>query len=145
MPLDREKTYKTAERLLRQDKAQEALRLLRRLAEDAPRDLLMLNRIGDPLVRMGRNKEAIGYNDGIAEQCAEAGFFPKAVAMLKKVLRLDPERTESLVRMGDLYLKQKLPTEARHHFLHAADKHLRAKQFTKAREVYEKVVLAEPL
>src|SRR5262245_43771533 len=140
MPLDREKTYKSAERLLRQEKTQEAMRELRRLADDAPRDLLMLNRIGDLLVRMGRNSEAIGYYNGIAEQFAEAGFFPKAVAILKKILRLDPERTESLTRMGELYLKQKLPSEARHHFLHAADKHLRAKQFTKARRSEERRV-----
>jgi tetratricopeptide (TPR) repeat protein len=145
MPLDREKTYKNAERLLRQQKTQEALRELRRLADDAPRDLLMLNRIGDLLVRMGRNAEAIGYYQGIAEQFTEAGFFVKAIAILKKILRLDPESTESIVRMGELYLKQKLPSEARQHLLHAADKHLRAKQFTKAREVYEKVVLAEPM
>ena len=144
MALDREKTFAAAERLLKQGKSREALDECRRLAEDAPKDLLMLNRVGDLLARSGRGIDAIGYYDKIAEQFSASGFYPKAIAIVKKVLKVDPQRTEALVRLGELNLKQKLPGEARTWLLQAADVYLKTREFAKAREVYEKLVQAEP-
>jgi len=144
MPIDREKTFASAERLLKQGKGREALDECRRLAEDAPKDLLMLNRVGDLLARSGRGIDAIGYYDKIAEQFSASGFYPKAIAIIKKILKVDPQRTEALVRLGELNLKQKLPGEARTWFLQAADVYLKTRDFAKAREVYEKLVQAEP-
>jgi len=144
MALDREKTFAAAERLLKQGKGREALDECRRLAEDAPKDLLMLNRVGDLLARSGRGIDAIGYYDKIAEQFSASGFYPKAIAIIKKILKVDPQRTEALVRLGELNLKQKLPGEARAWFLQAADVYLKTRDFAKAREVYEKLVHAEP-
>jgi tetratricopeptide (TPR) repeat protein len=144
MALDREKTFASAERLLKQGKVKEALDECRRLAEDAPRDLLMLNRVGDLLARSGRGGEAIVYYEKIAEQFSTSGFYPKAIAILKKVVKVDPGRLEALVHLGELNLKQKLPGEARAWLLQAADAYVRGRQFTKAREVYEKLAAAEP-
>jgi tetratricopeptide (TPR) repeat protein len=144
MALDREKTFAAAERLLKQGKAREALDECRRLAEDAPKDLLMLNRVGDLLARSGRGIDAIAYYDKIAEQFSASGFYPKAIAIIKKILKVDPQRTEALVRLGELNLKQKLPGEARAWLLQAADVYLKTREFAKAREVYEKLVQSEP-
>jgi tetratricopeptide (TPR) repeat protein len=144
MALDREKTFANAERLLKQGKASQALGECQRLAEDAPKDLLMLNRIGDLLARGDRGAEAIAYYDKIADQFSTSGFYPKAIAILKKVIKVDPHRLSTIVRLGELNLKQKLPGEARAWFLQAADGYLRAHDFAKAREVYEKLVAAEP-
>src|SRR5262245_4736200 len=144
MALDREKTFAAAERLLKMGKGREALDECRRLAEDAPKDLLMLNRVGDLLARSGRGIDAIGYYDKIAEQFSASGFYPKAIAIIKKILKVDPQRTEALVRLGELNIKQKLPGEARTWLLQAADVYLKTREFAKAREVYEKLVQAEP-
>ena len=144
MPLDREKTFASAERLLKQGKAREAMEECRRLAEDAPKDLLMLNRVGDLLARSGRGTEAIIFYQKIADQFSASGFYPKAIAILKKIVKVDPGRTDALVHLGDLNIKQKLPGEARAWFLHAADAYLRSREVVKAREVYEKLVGVEP-
>jgi tetratricopeptide (TPR) repeat protein len=144
MALDREKTFAAAERLLKLGKTREALDECRRLAEDAPKDLLMLNRVGDLLARSGRGIDAIGYYEKIAEQFSASGFYPKAIAIIKKILKVDPQRTEALVRLGELNLKQKLPVEARTWLLMAADVYLKTRNFGKAREVYERLVQAEP-
>jgi tetratricopeptide (TPR) repeat protein len=104
----------------------------------------MLNRVGDLLARSGRGIDAIGYYDKIAEQFSASGFYPKAIAIIKKILKVDAQRTEALVRLGELNLKQKLPGEARTWLLQAADVYLKTRDYGKAREVYEKLVVAEP-
>src|SRR5258706_645099 len=144
MALDRENTFSNAERLLKQGKIAQALDECRRLAEDAPKDLLMLNRLGDFLARSNRGADAIVYYTMIAEQFSASGFYPKAIAILKKIVRVDPGHLAAVVRLGELNLKQKLPGEARTWLLQAAEGYLRGREFTKAREFQEKLVPAEP-
>src|SRR5262245_2690334 len=144
MAVDRENEFLSAERQLRQGKVQPALEGFRRVADDAPRDTLMLNRIGDALSRFGRNAEAIEYYERAADQFTGSGFYPKAVAILKKVVKLDPRRLPAQVRLGELHLRQKHPGEARACLLPSAQAYLRAREFAKARDVYEKLAAAEP-
>ena len=133
-----------AERLLKQGKMQAALTELQRASANAPDDLLTLNRLGDLLARQGRNSEAIGYYRKIATQFADGGFLPKSAAIHKKILRIDPNNLESLLGLGELYLSQELHGEARNYLLHAANQQTEAKNFEQAREIYEKLVNAEP-
>ncbi|HEX6852535.1 MAG TPA: tetratricopeptide repeat protein [Candidatus Polarisedimenticolaceae bacterium] len=144
MSVDREKTFANAEKLLKQGRPAPALEEFRRVAEASPRDVLMLNRIGDALARAGRNSDALGYYEKAADHFTQAGFYPKAAAILAKVAKIDPHRVEVLVRMADLHVKQKRPADARRWFLAAAEQHLKAREFGKAREVYERMVQAEP-
>src|SRR5437867_510213 len=108
MPLDREKAFLNAERLLKQGKISPALEECRRLAEDAPKDLLMLNRLGDFLARSNRGADAIVYYEMIVEHFSVAGFYPKAIAILKKIVKVDPGHLTAVVRLGELNIKQKL-------------------------------------
>lgn len=144
MSVDREKTFANAEKLLKQGRPAPALEEFRRVAEASPRDVLMLNRIGDALARAGRNSDALGYYEKAADHFTQAGFYPKAAAILAKVAKIDPHRVEVLVRMADLHVKQKRPADARRWFLAAAEQHLKAREFGKAREIYERMVQAEP-
>ena len=144
MPLDREKTFQNAERLLKQGKTAQALDECRRLAEDAPKDLLMLNRLGDFLSRNNRGADAITYYEMIVEDFSASGFYPKAIAILKKIVKVDPNHTSAIVRLGEVNLKQRLPGEAKTWFLQAGEAYLRAREFGKAREVYQKLVAADP-
>ena len=144
MALDLDKTRRNAERLLQQGRLQAALEEYQRLAEGSPRDLPLLNLIGDLLSRMGRDGEACSYYDKIAAEYARSGFFLKAIAILKKVLRTQPDRPETLMRVGDLYLKQKLPGEARAYLLRAADRFVAARAFREAQAAYGKLLEADP-
>ena len=144
MAADRERSFKQAERLLKQGKVQQALTELERIADDSPGDLLVLNRVGDLLVRLKRQTEAIGYYEKIAREFTKSGFFPKAIAIYKKIQKLDPEHVDSLFELGNLYLKQRLNGDARMHLLRAGESYLAANRFTRAREVYERLVEAEP-
>lgn len=142
--MDRDKALQTVERLLKQGKVQVALAEFERLSRDAPEDLLTLNRLGDLLARQGRPSEAIRYYGKIAENFAQGGFLSKAVAIHKKILRVDQHNLDSLVQIGELYALQKLPSEARTFFLHAAELALKRSEYAQARQVYERLVATDP-
>jgi tetratricopeptide (TPR) repeat protein len=140
----KQKTLLSAEQLLRAGKLQEALVVLERMAASASSDPLTLNRMGDLLARFDRKDEAISYYFRIAVEFTQAGFYPKAVAIHKKILRLNPDNIDSLVNLGELYLQRRLPADARSYLLRASELYLQAKNFTAAREVFEKLAAAEP-
>ncbi len=144
MALDRHKTRKNAEHLLQQGKLDAALDEFQRLAEDSPRDLPLLNAVGDLLGRMGRGADAIQYYEKVVAEYIRSGFFPRAVAILKKVLRLRRDDPVVMARLADLYAKQQLIGEARAYYLLAADRHVQARAFAQAKEIYQKLVAVEP-
>jgi tetratricopeptide (TPR) repeat protein len=144
MALDRDRLRKNAERLLKQGKLQLALDEYRRLLEETPRDLVLQNLIGDLLARLGRNADAIAVYDRIADLQSNTGFFSRAIAILKKSLKLDPSRAATHEKLADLYLKQRLFGEARQFLLAAAEGHLKARDFRRAREIYQKLVEISP-
>ncbi len=95
MAVDQQEQLQHAERLLKQGKVEDALRQLRMLAKRAPNDMLTLNRVGDLLARRGRAEEAIRYYAQTGDQFAAGGYHSKAIAIYKKILRLDSGRTEA--------------------------------------------------
>ncbi len=141
---ERERAFENAEKLLRGGKVSSALEEFRRIASEAPRDVQMLNRIGDSLAKAGRNAEAISYYEKIADHFAAAGFYPKAIAIVKKAARLNPDRVEVVVRLGEYNLRQKLIGEAKTHLLRAGDLLVRSGQMERARQVFERLVAADP-
>lgn len=144
MALDRRKRWRTAERLLKQGDVQAALSELQKISESAPDDLQTLNRLGDLLARQGRDGDAIHYYAKIAVRFEQGGFIPKAIAMHKKIVRLEPGSLDSVVRLGELYLQRKLLGEAAHYLLHAANQHVQEERYDPARKIYEKLAEAQP-
>jgi tetratricopeptide (TPR) repeat protein len=110
----------------------------------SPKDLLTVNRVGDLLARRGQTAEAVRYYQQVATEFGQSGFLTKAIAVYKKVLRLEPHRIDIHVQLGEFYHGQKLAGDARKHLLHAAELYLRDKDFAGARDVYEKLVRFEP-
>ena len=134
--MNQQKNIHAAEQLLSQGKLEAALDIIRKIASGPREDVTVLNRLGDLLARHKRVPEAVSYYGRIADHFAESGFLPKAVAIHKKILRLDPNCMEAVVSLGQLYGRQKLHGEARKYLLHAAGQYLKGKEFTKAREVF---------
>jgi tetratricopeptide (TPR) repeat protein len=115
MARDVGKTIKEAERLLKQRRADKAATQLRRLWEHAGKDSKALNKIGDLLLQAGATDDAMACFGRLAEQFIDEGFLPKAIAIYKKALRAAPDHPQALLRLGELYLKQKLTGEAAGH------------------------------
>ncbi|HLF84001.1 MAG TPA: tetratricopeptide repeat protein, partial [Blastocatellia bacterium] len=80
----------------------------------------------------------------IADSYREGGFTLKAIAMLKKISKLDPTNAETAMKLANLYSQQGLLVEARQQYLQVADAYARAGQTRKALEAYQKIADLDP-
>jgi tetratricopeptide (TPR) repeat protein len=140
----RDQILQEAEKLASRGKLDAAIKEYKRAIDQAPNDTNTLNRIGDLLVRANRIPEAIDVYQRIAEHFSEDGFFLKAIAIYKKINRLDPQRTETYEKLADLYFKQGLVVEGRQQLLTLADWFLRSKHTPEAIRVYRRLAELEP-
>ncbi|HEV8702459.1 MAG TPA: tetratricopeptide repeat protein [Candidatus Polarisedimenticolia bacterium] len=144
MAFDRAKALANAEKSVKAGKIPEAIAEYRKLAEDNSRDMGVINKLGDLCVRAGKNQDAIRYFLRIAEYYAADGFFLKAIAMYKKISKLDPANIDCLQKLAGLYQQQGLTIEAKAQYLAVADRHVKSGQVKKALEVFPRILEIEP-
>jgi len=77
-----------------------------------PRDVSIRLRIGDLYVKTDRTDEAIKEYTEVAKANAQRGFYPKAIAVYKKVLKLDDSILDIHYKLAELYTKQRLIADA---------------------------------
>lgn len=140
----RDQILQEADKLAGRGKVDAAIKEYRRALDLIPNDTNTLNRLGDLLVRVDRIPEAIDVYQKIAEHFGRDGFFLKAIAIYKKVNRLDPQRTDIYEQLADLYFKQGLAVEGRQQLLTLADWFLRSKNLPEAIRVHQRLVELEP-
>lgn len=116
MALDREATLKKAEKLLRQGRLDAAIAEYVRVVEDQPRDWTTANTLGDLYVRAGQNAKAVAQYSRIADAFAHDGFYPKAAALYKKILKITPDDEATQLRLAGLSVELGLLADARSHF-----------------------------
>jgi pilus assembly protein FimV len=134
----------SAEKSLVKGKADAALKDYLKVLEEAPGDINILNKVGDLFVRLNRNEESIPYYTRIAEHYSKDGFFLKAIAIYKKINRLDPARLDVYERLAELYARQGLTTEAKSQYQVLADYHSKNENVVGAIGIYQKMAMAEP-
>ena len=79
---DRARSLAAAEKFVKAGKMPEAIAEYKKLADDNPRDMNVVNKLGDLLVRAGKVPDALRQFLRIADFYARDGFFLKAIAML---------------------------------------------------------------
>ncbi len=120
MSIDRDAAVRQAEKLLRQGKLEQAIAEYLRLVEDQPRDWTTANLLGDLYVRGGQVDHAVAHFARMAESLYGDGFLPRASALYKKILKLQPDADHALLRAGELAAQQGLLADARAFFATAA-------------------------
>lgn len=113
MALDREDTLKKAEKLLRQGRLDAAVAEYVRVVEDQPRDWNTANTLGDLYVRANQADKAVAQYARIAEHFFQDGFYPKAAALYKKILKIVPDDERSQLHLADISAKQGLLVDAK--------------------------------
>ena len=115
MPIDREETLKKAEKFLRQGRLEQAIAEYERVVEDQPRDWTTANALGDLYLRANRNERAVGIYQKIADHLFAEGFYPKAAALYRKILKLAPSDEKVLLNLSEISTKQGLLADAKAH------------------------------
>ena len=144
MAVQRDKVIANAEKLVAKGKIEPAIKEYERLLEDNPNDVNTLNRIGDLWVRINNNNEAVKTFSKIADHYAKDGFFLKAIAIYKKINKLDPSKLEIYAKLADLYAKQGLAMEAKSQYQVLADYYLKHGDPANALNIYKKISELDP-
>jgi tetratricopeptide (TPR) repeat protein len=144
MTFNKAKALRQAEKHVQQGKINAAIEAYSKIAEFDPADLTLVNTLGDLLVRAGRIEIAVVNFTMIAENYRENGFTLKAIAMFKKISKLNPQNVDISLKLASLYSQQGLLVEARQQYLLVADSHARTGKSEKALEVYQKIADLDP-
>ena len=144
MAIKRDKVIADAEKLVAKGKIEPAIREYERLLDDNPNDVNTLNRIGDLWVRINRTDEAVKTFGKIADHYGKDGFFLKAIAIYKKINKLDPSKLDVYARLADLYAKQGLAMEAKSQYQVLADYYIKHGDPGNALMIYKKIAELDP-
>lgn len=144
MGFDKAKAISAAEKYLAQGKIPSAITEYRRIVERDPNDYSALNTLGDLYARTKKTPEAIECFERVADHYREQGFTPKAIAVYKKISRLDPNLPVIAQRLAVLYEQQGHFVEAREQYLIIADAYARAGQTRHSLEALRRSADLEP-
>jgi tetratricopeptide (TPR) repeat protein len=120
-PFDREAALKSAEKSLKLGKIDAAIGEYLRIVEAQPRDWNSANALGDLYVRSKQIEKGVAQYTRIADHLAEEGFYPKAAALYKKILKVNPADEHALIQFGDIASKQGLLADAKNAFKTVAE------------------------
>jgi tetratricopeptide (TPR) repeat protein len=121
-PFDREAALKAAEKALKLGKVDAAIVEYVKVVEAQPRDWNSANALGDLYVRAKQVDKGVQQYTRIADHLAEEGFYPKAAALYKKILKIKPDDEYSMLQLGDLAAKQGTLADAKQFFLAVAER-----------------------
>lgn len=144
MQMNCAQTMRTAERHLSRGKITAAIEEYRKLVNWDPTDLNMLNTLGDLYARAGLNEEAKRIFSRVAQGYSHQGFTSKAIALLKKVLRIDPADLDAAAKLAECYLAQGLRGEADRQYADVADAYKRAGREDRALDAYQRMSEINP-
>jgi tetratricopeptide (TPR) repeat protein len=144
MALDRNKVARSAEKLVARGKLNAAIEEYRKLLTESANDTTTLNRVGDLYARLNRLDKATALFKKTADHFIDEGFFVKAIAIYKKIIRLDPAQIEVYELLADLYSRQGLVNESRSQYQVVADYYQKHGNVDAAIGVYGKLIELEP-
>lgn len=144
MGFDKVKAVRAAEKYLGQGKIPAAIQEYRKIVEQDGSDFTALNMLGDLYVRVSKNGEAIECFARLADYYREQGFALKAIAMYKKISRLDPQSSDVAAKLAVLYEQQGLFAEARAQYLIVAEAYSRAGQTREALGMLHRIADLDP-
>jgi len=144
MGFDKAKVISAAEKYLAQGKIPLAITEYCRIVEHDANDYSALNTLGDLYARTKKPEDAIECFQRVADHYREQGFTLKAIAVYKKISRLDPNLPVIAGRLAVLYEQQGHFVEAREQYLAIADAYARGGQMQESLNALRRSADLEP-
>jgi tetratricopeptide (TPR) repeat protein len=141
---NKQKVLAAAEKAVQQGKLQNAITEYEKVTKEDPKDLTVLNTIGDLYSRIGNNDKAAHYFKKVGDHYASDGFTVKAIAMYKKLVKLAPGQTEAILKLAELYTQQGLYNDARQQYVQVADYYMKSNELDAAAKIFQKMLELDP-
>jgi pilus assembly protein FimV len=140
---NKQKVLSAAEKCVQQGKLQNAISEYEKVLKADPKDLTVLNTIGDLHARLGESDKAGECFKSVGDAYAAQGFTVKAIAMYKKLSKLKASM-ECVLRLAELYTQQGLFNDARAQYLQVAEDFLKSGQLDQAVRIFQKTLEMDP-
>ena len=141
--VDKVKTIELAEKHIRAGKIREAIAEYEKVVALDDQDLGTLNMIGDLYLRLRQEDQAVRAFERVASGYEKRGQYSQALAIYKKICKINPDDPEFGMKLADLFSIQGYATDARAQYLKAAEHWEKARRPGDAVRVYEKLVRLE--
>jgi len=143
MAFNKAKALKEAHKYVTQGKIARAIKQYQWIVEKDPGDLGLLNVIGDLYAQDNNIPEALKNFYRLADAYTKEGYNVKAIAIYKKISKIDRNTAEPSLRLAELNAAQGLAREAREQYKHAFEFFERTSQRDKALEILRKLCQLE--
>ncbi|TLY33994.1 MAG: tetratricopeptide repeat protein, partial [Nitrospirae bacterium] len=144
MANDKAAAIQKAQELAAQGRFDQGISQLRKLLDDSSNDANVYNAIGDLYLKQNSTAEAIQVFLDAARVFARDGFGIKAIAIFKKILKVDPGRAEIYTLQGDLNADRGLMSNAIADYLSGAKLYLKTGDSVRALDLYRKIIKLNP-
>lgn len=144
MALDKAKTQKAAEKFIASGKIPQAIEEYLKILKENPKDWNLMIQLGDLYLKINKNPDAIGMFTKVADHYYSDGFFLKAIAIYKRINKLDPALIDICIKLADLYLKQGLTMDAKSQLQAVAQHYVSKNQTKEAIQTFRKLIEIEP-
>jgi len=129
---------KVAEFVARGD-TEKAITELEQAVKEFPKEGSLFNKLGDLLIKVNRKNDALSVYEQGARVFKEETYFPNAIALCKKILRLEKDRTIIYELLGELHKQLDQRGEAANYFLEYAERKIKANDLDAALEAYNTI------
>lgn len=113
-----------------------AIAELKKATNDFPKEGSLFNKLGDLYIKVNNPKDALAVYEVGARAFKEETYFPNAIALCKKILRLDKNRTEVYGLLGELHKELDQRGEAANYLLEYAERKMKESDLESALETY---------
>ncbi len=144
MAFNKAKALQEAHKYVAQGKITRAIRQYESIIGRDPNDLVLLNVIGDLYAQENNLPEALKYFYRLADTYTREGFKVKAIAIYKKISKIDRDKAEPLLRLAELNWAQGLAREAREQYKNAFEFFERRGQKDQALGILRKLCGLDP-
>jgi pilus assembly protein FimV len=110
--MDKNKIIQNAQKFIQKGQIDKAIKEYSKIVEADPKDVRTRLKIGDLHAKKGANREAADTYMKVAEAYGQQGFFLKAVAVYKQILKLQPDLIDVNLKLAELYHQLGLMSDA---------------------------------
>jgi tetratricopeptide (TPR) repeat protein len=121
-----------------------AIALYKKVLNIDPKRIEVHLALGDLNAEKGLSGNALESYKIVADYYLQRKEMIKALAIYQKMADLNATNVSFRIKLGDMYAKENMISEASKAYLCAADVHLEKKEFKDARQLFEKVLSVDP-
>jgi tetratricopeptide (TPR) repeat protein len=144
MAVDKNKIVAEATKLVQKGAHDKAIAAYQKILAEDPKDSRVLLKVAELHQKKGDDKAAAEAFKKVADTYAEQGFFLKAVAVYKQIVKLDPDDVRVNERLAGLYQQLGLLSDAMSQYQLMASAHERAGDAGRLTDVLKRMVELDP-